>query len=84
MLAHLTGRLFATAGLSDSVVDAKGPMRGMPGLDVVYGSVRQRSSRVNCAVTIYALALRCADPIVRQFSHDAERAPLAAESVHGS
>jgi choline dehydrogenase-like flavoprotein len=59
-------------------------MRGMPGLDVVYGSVQQRSSRVNCAVTIYALALRCTDPIVRQLAHDAERTPLADESVHGS
>jgi choline dehydrogenase-like flavoprotein len=82
MIALARGRLFATAGPSDSVADATGRVRGMPGLHVVYSSVQQRASHVDCALTIYAFALRCPDPIVRHFAHNAKRAPLATELVH--
>jgi choline dehydrogenase-like flavoprotein len=82
MIALVRGRLFATAGPSDSVADAAGRVLGMPGLHVVYSSVQQRSCQVNCALTIYALAFRCPDPIVRHFAHDAKRAPLATELFH--
>ncbi len=56
--AHALGSLVMGDDPRTSVVDARGRVHGMGGLWVGDGSVLPRSSRVNPALTIYALGLR--------------------------
>lgn len=56
--AHALGSLVMGDDPRTSVVDAHGRVHGMGGLWVGDGSVLPRSSRVNPALTIYALGLR--------------------------
>jgi choline dehydrogenase-like flavoprotein len=65
--AHALGSLVMGNDPHTSVVDAHGRVHGMQGLWVGDGSVLPRSSRVNPALSIYALGLRLG-------AHLAERA----------
>lgn len=64
--AHACGTLVAGNDPASSVVDAQGKVHGLDNLYVVDGSVLQRSSRVNSALTIYAWALRVASLLNRE------------------
>ena len=56
--AHALGSLVMGDDPRSSVVDPNGRVHGMGGLWIGDGSVLPRSSRVNPALTIYALGLR--------------------------
>jgi choline dehydrogenase-like flavoprotein len=56
--AHALGSLVMGDDPRTSVVDAQGRVHGMRGLWVGDGSVLPRASRVNPALSIYALGLR--------------------------
>jgi len=56
--AHALGSMVTGTDPQASVVDPQGKVHGMEGLYVGDGSVLARSSRVNPALTIYALGLR--------------------------